>query len=129
MNCFVFSGRLGGDAEGREVSGKYVVNFTVANKTGFGEREHTEWIKCAMWGDRGKKLIDKLKKGAFVSVTGVATADSYQKKDGTTACVISVNVNNVEDLGLGSKDGAASEPKRESKPYVPPDDLDDSIPF
>ena len=50
MNVFTFSGNLGNDCRTNTVSGQTVVNFSVACKSGFGDKAQTNWIDCALWG-------------------------------------------------------------------------------
>lgn len=54
-NVFSFTGTVGRDAEVRHLpSGQAVLNVTVANNIGFGEKQQTLWIRCAVWGKRAE---------------------------------------------------------------------------
>ena len=51
------SGRLTRDAELRYTPKKQaVLNFTLALDIGYGENKTTEYLECALWGERGEKL-------------------------------------------------------------------------
>lgn len=64
-------GRLGKDAElSYTKGGDPVCNFSIACKAGYGDREKTLWVDCAVWGERGKKLSEYLLKGKEIVVQG-----------------------------------------------------------
>jgi len=71
-NVFSFTGTVGRDAEVRYLpSGQAVLNVTVANNIGFGDKQQTLWIRCAVWGKRAEgQLQNYLKKGQQVFVSG-----------------------------------------------------------
>ena len=65
-------------------SGQSVLNFTVANNIGFGDRQQTLWIRVALWGKRAEgQLQNYLKKGQQVFVSGELTQREYQANDGS----------------------------------------------
>lgn len=71
MNVLTITGNLGRDAKVSTVSGTSVANFSVAAKAGYGDREQTIWVDCALWGQRAEgKLVDYLNKGQMVCVSG-----------------------------------------------------------
>ena len=71
MNIWSITGNLGRDAEKKVFGTSTVLNFTVAAKSGYGDKEQTEWVDCALWGKQAEsKLIDYLKKGQSVAVSG-----------------------------------------------------------
>ena len=66
MNVWIFTGRLGRDAELRTTqSGEKVLGFAVANDVGFGERKQTLWADCSLWGRRAEALAQYLTKGMY----------------------------------------------------------------
>ncbi len=100
MNVFTFSGNLGRDAEVKTIGAGTVCNFAVAVKSGFGDKEKTEWISCAMWGKRAEGgLPQYLKQGQTVVVSGELSTREYQANDGTMRTSLEVRVNDVTLAG------------------------------
>jgi single-strand DNA-binding protein len=71
-NVFSFTGTVGRDAEVRTTpNGQTVLNVTIANNIGFGDRQQTIWVRVALWGKRAEgQLQNYLKKGQQVFVSG-----------------------------------------------------------
>lgn len=106
MNLMTFTGNLGRDAEHRDVSGTAVINMVVAVKSGYGDKEQTLWMDCAIWGKRAEgQLIDYLKKGQRVSVSGELGTREYDK-DGQTRTALTIRVGHI---GLEGKSEAAQQ--------------------
>lgn len=106
-NVFSFTGTVGRDAEVRVTpSGQSVLNFTVANNIGFGDRQQTLWIRVALWGKRAEgSLQNYLKKGQQVFVSGELTQREYQANDGTTKTSLELNGNIVDLVGKRNDSG------------------------
>ncbi|MEO1878992.1 MAG: single-stranded DNA-binding protein [Methylococcales bacterium] len=115
-NVFSFTGTVGRDAEVKQLaSGQTVLNVTVANNIGYGERQQTLWIRVAVWGKRAEgKLGDYLKKGQQVFVSGELSQREYQANDGTTKSSLELNCN-IIDL-VGKRDSSAPAPASASAP-------------
>lgn len=116
-NVFSFTGTVGRDAEVRHLpSGQVVLNVTVANNIGFGDKQQTLWISCALWGKRAEgQLHNYLKKGQQVFVSGELTQREYQAHDGTTKSSLELNVSVIDLVG-----------KRDSG-QMPPDNISSSV--
>lgn len=116
MNVFTFDGFLGRDASVKQVGDSSVVEFTVANRVGWGDKEKTNWVNCSAW--KKEKVAPYLVKGAKVAVTGELTVREYQKKDGTPGYSLDVR---VQDISLpGKNDQAQSTPPQQAKvPQAP----------
>ena len=134
-NVFSFTGTLGRDAEVRVTpSGQSVLNFTVANNIGFGDRQQTLWVRVALWGKRAEgSLQNYLKKGQQVFVSGELTQREYQANDGTTKASLELNANIVDLVGKRSESGQApgqnqSPPSQSTNSPSSLDDFDD-VPF
>jgi single-strand DNA-binding protein len=142
-NVFSFTGTIGRDAEVRYAqSGLAVLNFTVANNIGFGDKQQTLWIRVALFGKRAEgSLKDYLKKGQQVFVSGELTQSEYKANDGTTKTSLELNANIIDLIGKKSE---SSQPQqnyqssgaREQAParQAPGNDnfdtpYDDDIPF
>ena len=106
-NVFSFTGTVGRDAEVRATpSGQSVLNFTVANNIGFGDRQQTLWVRVALWGRRAEgSLQNYLKKGQQVFVSGELTQREYQANDGTTKTSLELNANIVDLVGKRNDQG------------------------
>ncbi|MFK5950317.1 MAG: single-stranded DNA-binding protein [Methylococcales bacterium] len=100
-NVFSFTGAVGRDAEVRVTpSGQTVLNVTVANNVGFGDRQQTLWVRVALWGKRAEgQLQNYLKKGQQVFVSGELTTREYQANDGTTRTSLELNANVIDLVG------------------------------
>jgi single-strand DNA-binding protein len=103
------SGRIGRDAEVRNVGDGKVANFSVAENIGFGDNKKTQWWSCALWGVRGEKLAAYLTKGSAVTVCGEVTVREYDGKDGTRKHELQCRVIDVALQG-GRENGDARPP-------------------
>ena len=137
-NTITFTGRVGRDAEVKYLpSGVAVLNAAVANNVGYGDKQQTIWFSCNLWGKRAEgELVNYLKKGVQVFVSGEMTLREYQAKDGTMKTNVEVDVN-VLDL-LSKKEEQAQQPTtqarpQQTRPQAPAttayEDFDDDIPF
>jgi len=99
-NVFSFTGTIGRDAEVRSTpNGQSVLNVTVANNTGFGDRQKTLWIRVALWGKRAEGSFPSyLKKGQQVFVSGELSQNEYQQ-DGTTRTSLELNASVLDLVG------------------------------
>lgn len=128
MAHLIATGRIGSDAETRELqSGKKVVSFSIADDIGWGEKKRTQWLKCAMFGERAEKVAPYLTKGSIVQIHGEPESESWIK-DGEARSTIKVLVNDVKLFG-----GASDKPST-TKQHTPPipsrrDEMDADIPF
>lgn len=140
MNHAVFAGRLGRDAETRNTqSGHQVTGWPLAvdEYAGQGERR-TLWIDCSMWGERGAKLAEFLKKGTPVTVAGQVGVRTYEAQ-GETKAVITLNVREITLQGSRADgEGQRPAPQRPAptrstpaagRPQQPEPDPDSDIPF
>ena len=120
-NVFSFTGTVGRDAEVRYAqSGLAVLNFTVANNIGFGEKQQTLWIRVALFGKRAEgKLSEYLVKGQQVILVGELSTREYES-DGVNKTSLSLNISSL-DFGSAPKDANAQ--------GSVDDPLDDEIPF
>ena len=127
-NVFSFTGTVGRDAEVRYApSGIAVLNVTIANNIGFGDKQQTLWIRVVLFGKRAEgQLQNYLKKGQQVFVSGELTQSEYKGNDGTTKISLELNAN-IIDL-IGKKDGSAPQRPAPAR-QAAADDFDDSIPF
>lgn len=130
MNNWSFTGNLGKDCRIGSAGGSAVCNFSVAVKSGFGQNEQTIWADCALWGKQAEsKLIDYLKKGQQVAVTGELGA---RENDGKT--YITCRVSSVSLIGGRSENDSQQPPQQQAPRQQTPQQqqapsFDDDIPF
>ena len=130
MNVFTFTGNLGRDVEVKNVSGTTVASFAVAVKAGFGDKQTTTWVSCNWWGKPAEgRVINYLKKGQQVAVTGELSTREYAKKDGGQGFTVDVRVNSLTLCG-----GRDAAPQQAVQQMQAPqnqmaDDFDMDIPF
>ncbi len=108
-NVFSFTGTVGRDAEVRSTpSGQTVLNVTVANNVGFGDRQQTLWVRVALWGRRAEgQLQNYLKKGQQVFVSGELVTREYQANDGSNRTSLELNANIIDLVGRRNDQGQA----------------------
>jgi single-strand DNA-binding protein len=116
-NVFVCTGTVGKDAEVRYLpSGQAVLNVSVANNIGFGDKQKTIWLRVVLWGKRAEgTLKDYLLKGQQVFVSGELTTSEYTKNDGTKGFQLELNAD-IIDL-IGKKNSADAPPQAQNQSY------------
>lgn len=126
MNVFSFTGNLGKDCRTGTAGSASVCNFNVAVKSGYGDREQTLWVDCALWGKRAESgLVKYLTKGQQVAVSGELGTREHEGKT-----YLTLNVNEVSLVGSKSdstpqQSQPQPQPQQQSQDY----DFDDDIPF
>ena len=100
MNLFSFTGNLGQDAEVKTVgSGTTLCEMSVAVKSGYGDKEKTNWVRCVMFGKKAEgALPGYLTKGTQVAVSGELSLEQWEK-DGKGGAALAVNVQNIDLIG------------------------------
>jgi single-strand DNA-binding protein len=122
LNVCTFTGNLGKDCRVGNVGGTAVCNFTVAGKSGFGDKEQTLWLDCELWGRQAEsKLPQYLTKGQQVAVSGELGTRQHEGKTYLTLRVASISL-----VGGKREDSpAAVAPQAQSAP----DDFERDVPF
>ena len=72
LNSCSFTGRVTKDAVTETIGAKQtlITRFAIANNTGFGQYEKTNFINVQVWGNAGASIAQYLKKGKQVAVSG-----------------------------------------------------------
>jgi single-strand DNA-binding protein len=124
MNVLTIVGNLGQDATVDEKNGSTVANFSVAMKSGYGDKAQTIWVSCSLWGKQAEsKLVDYLTKGQSVAISGEMGTSEYKGKTSIT-----MNVKLISLTGKKNDSLTQSEPvKQASKTTLA--DIDSDIPF
>jgi len=105
-------GNLGKDAVMNTVSGKNVINFTVAHTEKFkdaqgNQKDKTVWVDCAYWTEK-TGIAPYLKKGTQVYVEGQPDVRTYTTKEGVNGATLSLRVLSVQLLGSKPNDGGGN---------------------
>lgn len=118
MNNWNFTGNLGNPAEVKILqSGSTVCEFSVAVKSGYGDKEKTNWVRCAMFGKKAEgQLPSYLQKGTQVAISGELELQEWEGQNGKGAA-LSVRVENL-DL-IGGKPQGQSQGTQNNQGYAP----------
>ena len=142
-NVFSFTGTVGRDAEVRySPSGMAVLNVTVANNIGFGDKQQTLWIRVVLFGKRAEGALQNyLKKGQQVFVSGELSQSEYKAQDGSTRTSLELTANVIDLIGKrnDAQGAQSSSPAANRSPASTPaampgydnfdEPYDDKIPF
>lgn len=137
MNVFSFTGNLGKDADQRFTQGgDSIVSFSVAVKSGFGDKAKTTWVRCSIFGKRGESVLPYLSKGQSVGVSGEFSMNEWTDKEGQKRAAPDVRVNDVTLLGKKENqapaEGRTQPSARNSQSAAKTgsfNDMEDDIPF
>lgn len=140
MSTIIATGRLGRDAELKDISGgKRMLTFSIADDIGFGNNKKTQWLNCVMFGDRAERLEQYLQKGKLIEIIGTPEATVYNDKASIKIVVNEVKLHGGGDSNNsrgGSRDDdrdddrggrGRGDNRNSSRPQQR--DLDDDIPF
>lgn len=106
-NSISFIGNCTTDAKVKNVNGNSVLEVTVANNVGYGEKQSTNWIRVSYWKN-AEKLANYLVKGQPVFVSGELTSNEYTTQDGRTKMQLSVRANNMDFVGKKSTESESN---------------------
>lgn len=98
MIKLIVSGRVGQDAELKNVGVSTVCSFLVAHTEkvyGATPSEKIIWVTCSIWGERAVKLAPHILKGTFIVAEGSGSVNAYMKNSEPSA-VIRCNVTSLE---------------------------------
>lgn len=100
-------GNIGRDATVRTMErGVIAINFPVAHNKNWRDkrsgdsRTKTTWVNCTIWKKEGSnmRILDFLKSGALVELTGTPFAKAYPQEDGTIKTEIRLNISKTNIL-------------------------------
>jgi single-strand DNA-binding protein len=128
MQFISITGRVGGDAETRSAGSGTVTNFNCAVDQGWGDNKQTNWFRVAIWGDRGSKLAQYIKKGDKVAVTGELAIGEYNGKP-----QYEIRAADIDCFMSGKQQGGGGDTfaghRERSAPIPASANLDDDVPF
>ncbi len=100
-------GNVGRDATVKKMDrGVIAINFPVAHNKNWKDkrsgdsRTKTTWVNCTIWKKDGAnmRILDFLKSGALVELTGTPFAKAYKQDDGSIRTEIRLNVSKTNIL-------------------------------
>jgi single-strand DNA-binding protein len=120
------AGNIGRDAESRTTQGgDSVTGFTVAVEDRAAREKSTIWFDVSIWGNRGEKLAQYIKKGGKIAVTGDLGRREHEGKT-----YLSIRADNVTLLGSRGGDNSTGSPSGETQHQETGRGYpDDEIPF
>jgi single-strand DNA-binding protein len=138
MNKFIFTGRLGQDAESRQLQNTTAASYSVAITEKFtknGEKvEKTTWVKCTSFGKGAEFAANYLKKGMKVMVEGKLEIQKWSDANGVARESIAVIAENIEILESnkpndGQENGNWNQPAPAAAKAEPVASEGDDLPF
>lgn len=127
MNVLTFTGNLGKDCQQGTAGNTAVCNFSVAVKSGYGDKEQTIWIDVALWGKQAEgRLPDYLLKGQQVAVSGELGTREHEGKTYLTCRANSVSLIGGRDNSQQSHEPTQRTTQEKPKTF---DEFDEAIPF
>ena len=119
MNNWNFTGNLGKDAEVKALpSGTSVCEFSVAVKSGYGDKEKTNWANCVIFGKKAEGgLPAYLKKGTQVAISGELELQEWDGANGKGSKLVVV-VGELDLIGgTGSNTSAPAQQQAPAQQY------------
>ena len=115
MNVLTVSGNIGKDAVKRDAGGTAVVGFSVAMKSGYGDKAQTIWLDCSLWGKQAESgLVQYLKKGQFVVLSGELGTREHEGKT-----YLTLRVNDVTLGGKSEQSNQQPQPQQQPQRQAP----------
>ena len=102
LNQITITGRLVRDAVLKNINGKNLLTFDVANNIGYGQYQKTNFYTVNRWGDSGLKIAQYLTKGSGVGVTGQESMNEWTGGDGVSHSSRVITAHDIIFLGSSS---------------------------
>jgi len=122
MMLIQIAGHLGADPEHRVTpTGQKVTTFRVAVNVRKGGTDKTLWWRVTVWGDRFDKMIEHLKKGSPVIVSGrFGAPEIYTDRNGNQQVSLEVTAEMLffSPFGRSQQQQATGETSAESGPVA-----------
>jgi single-strand DNA-binding protein len=104
LNKCMIIGNLGRDPEMRYTpSGQAVTQFSVATNRNYRDQQgewqsETEWFRVVIWGERGERAAEQLRKGHKVYVEGRIQTRQWEDQSGTKRYTTELIADRVSSL-------------------------------
>ena len=134
MTTVTILGKLGKDAELKDINGTALASFSVAQNVGYGDKKQTLWFNVNIWGAQAKSsFIDYLKKGQMVQVVGELSTREYNGKTymdvRSYSCNLAGNPSNSQPQQNNSYGNQQPKPQQGYQAQNGGGELDDDSPF
>lgn len=130
MQFITLTGRIGGDAEVRHVTGNAVTSFSLACDQGYGDKKTSNWFRVSTWGKKGEGAAPYLLKGGVVTVVGELEIGEYNGKSQYNVRASDFTLPAKPATGNGGNTNTHRNQDGMGGNYRPaPDDLNDDVPF
>lgn len=123
MIQIVCNGNLGADAERKEINGKMYITFRMGVRT----RKDTQWVSV-LYRD-SDKLMEYLKKGQSVIISGEPSFNTYINKEGKINIDVSVFANTLDLAGAKVDTLTSTHPQQDNAAHANSAQNNDSLPF
>lgn len=125
-----FSGNVGKDSEVITTkTGARMLKFSVADEVFQNGQKTTQWINCVDFRKASvDKLVEYIKKGSLLHVSGEVSLNSYEAKDGTVKTTLQCVVSGIRLHGNKNSESRQASPvtAQGATGTIP---FDDDIPF
>ena len=105
INTVMMNGRLGADAETKDVNGKTLTSFRMGVYQGKGK--DSMWVTVSAWEKTGE-YCQGITKGQEVLVEGSLSSREYTNKDGAVITSIEIRASRVHQLQKSEKSIASA---------------------
>lgn len=116
-------GRVGADAQVKDLGQNQVINFSVAvSETYVKNNEkvtNTTWYEISKWGNN-TAVAQYIKKGGLIYISGKINNRAWVKEDGTAQVVNGINAFEIELLGSKEDSDSAPAPSTQTHPKEHP---------
>lgn len=119
MQKIMIIGKLGNDAEVKQVNDKYLLSFSVACSTKVKTEYKTTWYKIVSFSDTKPNLAEYLKKGTTVFVEGEPKINTYTNKDGVTESNFEIIFPKIQLISGSKKEEQQQAPAPVQQPTPP----------
>jgi len=128
MNIFNFTGNLGKDCRTAN-NGTAVCNFTVAVKSGYGDKAVTMWVDCALWGKQAEsRITEYLVKGQQVAISGELGQREHEGKTYLTCRVNVIDLVGGKSAPNSGQSAHQQRPQQQAPMQEPDFSFDDNVP-
>lgn len=137
MNSIAVVGRLTADPTIKDVNGRNVCSFRVADDSGKkrGDEYVTNFFDVSIWGVRAENASKMLRKGHRVFVEGLLTSRAYKDRNGVERSVMEIDANSARTLETRAEAESIAErnspvtPPAAAKATAPAPIFDSDLPF
>ena len=116
LNSMTVVGRLTADAETKQVGNNTLVTFNLANNTGFGQYACTNFFRVNAWGKQAQNVLQWLKKGKQVGITGTMENKRWTDQNGVDHDAWTLTVQGAICMMADPKNASATPAPQDTAP-------------